>query len=1158
MKAPFGRLRNSLIAKRTLQLAAACFLVWATLIPNVARSAECSSAAVSPCFNGIGFAPQADNSFANGVSADGSTVVGSSGGFNDPLYFADGIKWVDGTLLNYLSMTNRDHVIFNATDASGTIVAGHEFQRDCGGNYCICPDYRAFYREGGYILTNHRSSSATGISADGKVIVGYYDTDQPVCQSGILRPVYVRTDGTVIELGLLPGSASAHALGVSANGAVVVGVSTNSSNHREATRWVGFEPSALGFLPGHDSSEALAASADGSVVVGFSYSSSTGTATRAVRWVNGVIADLGNWANCVPAGSGCVGRATAVNSDGSVIVGQCRTADGNFNPCRWTAPTGWQLLSDLLQAQGVDFTGWHFDANTVPSSIGAWGVSADGRTMVGNAYEFGYYPQGWIARLELPASMTASTPVCLPANGSTTAFLASWIGSGTATSYRLDVSTNSTFSSYVSGYQDRNVGNVTSFSVTGLSAGQTYYYRVRSVNAVGTSPSCSVTTASTQSPGSPPAAPVATAATNNGNTGFRANWNASNGAFGYRLDVSTSNSFASFVNGYQDLNIGNIQSFFVSGLNPATTYYYRLRAYNNIGTSPNSNVISITTTSSSPSNDFFVGAFTLNGYGSTAGSNVGASRETGEPAHAGNVGGASLWWKWTPSSSGPVTFSTAGSNFNTLLAVYTGSAVNALTPVIGNDDENAGTTTSVVSFYATGGTTYYIAVDGRNGGSGAATGNIALSWTWGALSGGMVVTPSIDMVALGSQGGPFAPSSFSYRISATSGTVNWSVSSFSPPNWLTVSPTSGSADTNGTTVTFLINTNALSKAPGAYESSYPFGFSNTSTGTGGTTRNASLIVSPNACEAITKGPEFEGGAGAKGDILWRSDSGEIGIWFMNGAALSSGPGLGTVPTAWRIVATADFNGDGRSDILWRNTSTGEAAVWFISGVTVTGTVGIATVGLDWKIVGAADFNGDGKADLLWRQDSGALGVWLLNNGVYQTSGGLGTIANDWRIVGLADFNGDGKTDLLWRSSGGGVGIWLLNGVAPPTTAGLGMIPTDWRIVGVGDFSGDGKADILWRQDAGLYAMWFMNGAAMASSGTVGAVGGDWHIAGANDYNADGKADLLWRANDGSLGIWLMNGATRISSAGIGGVFYNWHVVGGEHDRPAVPIQPGPC
>jgi hypothetical protein len=73
---------------------------------------------------------------------------------------------------------------------------------------------------------------------------------------------------------------------------------------------------------------------------------------------------------------------------------------------------------------------------------------------------------------------------------------------------------------------------------------------------------------------------------------------------------------------------------------------------------------------------------------------------------------------------------------------------------------------------------------------------------------------------------------------------------------------------------------------------------------------------------------------------------------MNGTALSSGPGLGTVPTAWRIVATADFNGDGKSDILlWRNTTTGEVAVWFISGVTVTGTTGIGTVGLDWKIVG---------------------------------------------------------------------------------------------------------------------------------------------------------------------------------------------------------------
>ncbi len=321
-------------------------------------------------------------------------------------------------------------------------------------------------------------------------------------------------------------------------------------------------------------------------------------------------------------------------------------------------------------------------------------------------------------------------------------------------------------------------------------------------------------------------------------------------------------------------------------------------------------------------------------------------------------------------------------------------------------------------------------------------------------------------------------------------------------------------------------------------------------------RDIGWAVNPRYCEALAKGPEFSGDG--KGDLAWRSNAGDIGMWFMNGATLSSGPGLGTVPTNWRLVASADFNGDGKSDLLWRNMSTGEAAVWFISGVTVTGSVSVGTIGLDWRIAGAADFNADGKADILWRNANGSTAIWLLNNGVLQSSGGLGTVANDWRIVGIADFNADNKADILWRSTTGETAIWLMNGTSLQSSAGLGTVTNDWRIVGVGDFNGDGKTDILWRNDSTAYAMWFMNGAAVASSAAVGNIGSDWHLAGTNDYNADGKADLLWRQDSGTVGVWLMNGATISSSGAISGVGYTWHILNGEQDRPPVLYNLGPC
>ena len=68
---------------------------------------------------------------------------------------------------------------------------------------------------------------------------------------------------------------------------------------------------------------------------------------------------------------------------------------------------------------------------------------------------------------------------------------------------------------------------------------------------------------------------------------FLAKWKPTSGASGYRLDVSTSPSFESYVSGYQDLDIGNTTNQVVSGLDPGTEYYYRVRAYSSSGTSSN-------------------------------------------------------------------------------------------------------------------------------------------------------------------------------------------------------------------------------------------------------------------------------------------------------------------------------------------------------------------------------------------------------------------------------------------------------------------------------------------------------------------------------------------------------------------------------------------
>ena len=138
---------------------------------------------------------------------------------------------------------------------------------------------------------------------------------------------------------------------------------------------------------------------------------------------------------------------------------------------------------------------------------------------------------------------------------------------------------------------------------------------------------------------------------------------------------------------------------------------------NLLGTVSSTNAFTVTAASS---NDDFVNGIPLSGATvNVTGANVGATLEKGEPGIAGNAGGASVWWTWTAPGTGEYAASTLGSNFDTLLGVYTGSAVNQLTQVAASDDDPSGGLTSYVTFSATAGTAYHIAVDGYNGATGS-------------------------------------------------------------------------------------------------------------------------------------------------------------------------------------------------------------------------------------------------------------------------------------------------------------------------------------------------------------------------------------------------------------------------------------------------------
>src|SRR6476469_9464442 len=132
---------------------------------------------------------------------------------------------------------------------------------------------------------------------------------------------------------------------------------------------------------------------------------------------------------------------------------------------------------------------------------------------------------------------------------------------------------------------------------------------------------------------------------------------------------------------------------------------------------------------SQPANNNFTDAWILTGtLISTNGNSTGATKEAGEPNHAGFTGGRSVWFSWTAPASAATRINTIGSGFNTLLGVYTGTAVNALLQIAANDNIGGGNNASQVQFNAVQGTTYQIAIDGRNNfGGGASSGPYILN-----------------------------------------------------------------------------------------------------------------------------------------------------------------------------------------------------------------------------------------------------------------------------------------------------------------------------------------------------------------------------------------------------------------------------------------------
>src|SRR5262249_19910152 len=178
------------------------------------------------------------------------------------------------------------------------------------------------------------------------------------------------------------------------------------------------------------------------------------------------------------------------------------------------------------------------------------------------------------------------------------------------------------------------------------------------------------------------------------------------------------------------------------------------------------------------------------------------------------------------------------------------------------------------------------------------------------------------------------------------------------------------------------------------------------------------LPNPGSMWKVKAAKDFDGNSTA--DILFQHDNGQLALWFMTDNATRGGqinidqnPGAG-----WHVVGAGDFNGDGQAGILFQNDN-GALAIWENlrnAGPAVSHfdlQADLRHPGAGWHVKAVADFDADGKADIVLQHDSGRAAIWLMNGAAIRPGGEFNVAGTDlngptWHIVAARDMDHDGK------------------------------------------------------------------------------------------------------------------------------------------------------
>jgi Fibronectin type III domain len=253
-----------------------------------------------------------------------------------------------------------------------------------------------------------------------------------------------------------------------------------------------------------------------------------------------------------------------------------------------------------------------------------------------------------------------------------------------------------------------------------------------------------------------------------------------------------------------------------------------------------------------------------------------------------------------------------------------------------------------------------------------------------------------------------------------------------------------------------------------------------------------------------------------GTLVWQADE----AFLLTNTALATTRFFARPEEGAQLAGMADFDGDGRGDLLWVRAG---AELGYTSGSTLRSVsdpiqlVDLGALAVDERVLGAGDFDGDGDGDVLVASGD-AVRARLTAASAAPTVNELGT-ASQAVLAGIADFDANGSEDIAWRSSTGGLVLWLMDRGSLAASVEVAL-PEVLDPIGTGDFDGNGNTEIALRSSDGtvfvvhpLVAQPQLEATDLAADASLWAPGGD------ADLDADGSDEL----------VLVTAGAIRIAS-----------------------------